>query len=101
MRSIIIIPARMHATRLPGKPLAEIAGEPMIVDVWRRGGEAGLGPVYVATDSEDIMAAVANAGGTAILTRADHASGSDRIFEALSAVDPRGEFEAVINLQGD
>ena len=98
---LIIIPARLKATRLPDKPLADIAGEPMIVHVWRRAVEADCGPVLVATDSEDIRAAVASAGGEAVLTRADHASGSDRIFEALTGYDPDGRIETVINLQGD
>jgi 3-deoxy-manno-octulosonate cytidylyltransferase (CMP-KDO synthetase) len=98
---LIIIPARRAATRLPDKPLADIAGEPMIVHVWRRAVEADCGPVLVATDSEDIRAAVASAGGEAVLTRADHASGSDRIFEALTGYDPDGRIETVINLQGD
>ena len=80
---LIVIPARMAATRLPGKPLADIAGEPMIVHVLRRALAAELGPVVVATDAPDIAAAVDKAGGRAVLTRADHASGSDRIFEAL------------------
>ena len=98
---LIIIPARLKATRLPDKPLSDIAGEPMIVHVWRRAVEADCGPVLVATDSEDIRAAVASAGGEAVLTRADHASGSDRIFEALTGYDPDGRIETVINLQGD
>ena len=98
---LIIIPARLKATRLPDKPLADIAGEPMIVHVWRRAVEADCGPVLVATDSEDIRAAVASAGGEAVLTRPDHASGSDRIFEALTGYDPDGRIETVINLQGD
>jgi len=83
---IVVIPARMASTRLPEKPLALIHGEPMIAHVWRRAAEADIGPVLVATDDERIVAAVEAAGGRAILTRADHASGSDRIFEAVSAV---------------
>ena len=98
---LILIPARMAASRLPGKPLAEIAGEPMIVHVLRRAQEAGIGPVAVATDSEAIAACVAKAGGQAVMTRADHASGSDRIFEALRAVDPACRAEIIVNLQGD
>ena len=86
---LILIPARMAATRLPGKPLADIAGEPMIVHVLRRAQAAAIGPVVVATDSPEIAAAVEKAGGRAVMTRADHASGSDRIFEALGKVDPR------------
>src|SRR5262245_6434216 len=85
---LIIIPARMAATRLPGKPLADIAGEPMIVHVMRRARAAAIGEVVVATDSEAVAASVEKAGGCAIMTRADHVSGSDRIFEALAAGDP-------------
>ena len=98
---LIIIPARRSATRLPDKPLADIAGEPMIVHVWRRAVEADCGPVLVATDSGKIRTAVQSAGGEAVLTRPDHASGSDRIFEALTGYDPDGRIETVINLQGD
>ena len=91
----------MAATRLPGKPLALIAGEPMIVHVWRRALEARIGPVVVAADHPDIVAAVRAVGGEAVLTRADHPSGSDRIFEALRQLDPGGRHEVVVNLQGD
>ncbi len=98
---IVLIPARMASTRLPGKPLAEIAGEPMIVHVLRRAQAAKLGPVVVATDSAEIAAAVDKSGGKAVMTRADHASGSDRIFEALGKADPRGEATIVVNVQGD
>jgi 3-deoxy-manno-octulosonate cytidylyltransferase (CMP-KDO synthetase) len=98
---IVLIPARMASTRLPGKPLAEIAGEPMIVHVLRRAQAAKLGPVVVATDSAEIAAAVDKSGGKAVMTRADHASGSDRIFEALGKADPRGEANIVVNVQGD
>ena len=86
---LILIPARMAATRLPGKPLADIGGEPMIVHVIRRAQEARLGPVIVATDDEVIFAAVEKAGVRALMTRADHPSGSDRIFEALTAMRDR------------
>ena len=99
--SIVLIPARMQATRLPGKPLADIHGEPMIVHVWRRAMAAEAGRVVVATDSEEIRAAVRKAGGEAVMTRADHVSGSDRIFEALNKVDPDGDYDTVVNLQGD
>jgi len=99
--TLILIPVRMAATRLPGKPLADIAGEPMIVHVLRRAQEAELGPVAVATDSAEVAAIVDKAGGRAIMTRADHASGSDRIFEALGKVDSRGSAKIVVNLQGD
>jgi 3-deoxy-manno-octulosonate cytidylyltransferase (CMP-KDO synthetase) len=98
---LIIIPARMAASRLPGKPLADIAGVPMIVHVLRRATAAAIGPVIVATDSAEIAACVANAGGRAVMTRSDHASGSDRIFEALSAVDPDGRAGIIVNVQGD
>jgi 3-deoxy-manno-octulosonate cytidylyltransferase (CMP-KDO synthetase) len=98
---LILIPTRMAATRLPGKPLAEIAGAPMIVHVLRRAEEAEIGPVVVATDAREIALAVENAGGRAVLTRADHASGSDRIFEALAQVDPQGSVKIVVNMQGD
>lgn len=98
---VILIPARLAATRLPGKPLADIGGLPMIVHVLRRAEAAGLGPVVVATDSEAIAAAVGKAGGRAILTRPDHPSGSDRIFEALNLVDPDGKAKFVLNVQGD
>jgi 3-deoxy-manno-octulosonate cytidylyltransferase (CMP-KDO synthetase) len=98
---LILIPARMAASRLPGKPLADIAGEPMIVHVLRRAEAARIGPVVVATDSEVVAAAVEKAGGRAVMTRADHASGSDRIHEALGLVDPRGRAAIVVNVQGD
>jgi len=98
---LILIPARMAATRLPGKPLADIGGEPMIVHVLRRAQEAQLGPAVVATDSEAIATAVEKAGGRAVMTRADHPSGSDRIFEALNQIDPQGRIDIVVNIQGD
>jgi 3-deoxy-manno-octulosonate cytidylyltransferase (CMP-KDO synthetase) len=98
---LILIPARMAATRLPSKPLAEIAGMPMIAHVLRRAQEAEIGPVVVATDAREIVVAVEKAGGRAVLTRADHASGSDRIFEALTQVDPQGRVKIVVNMQGD
>jgi 3-deoxy-manno-octulosonate cytidylyltransferase (CMP-KDO synthetase) len=91
----------MASTRLPGKPLVDIAGEPMIVHVMRRAQAAGVGPVVVATDSEAIAACVEKAGGRALMTRADHVSGSDRIFEALAAADPEGGAEIIVNVQGD
>lgn len=98
---LVLIPARLSATRLPNKPLADIAGEPMIVHVWRRAMEAGIGPVAVATDAPKIAEAVARAGGQAVMTRADHASGSDRIFEAVEKLDPEGRHDVVVNVQGD
>jgi 3-deoxy-manno-octulosonate cytidylyltransferase (CMP-KDO synthetase) len=98
---LILIPARMASHRLPGKPLADIAGEPMIVHVMRRAQAAQLGPVVIATDSEAIAACVEKAGGRAAMTRADHASGSDRIFEALAAADPERRAGIIVNVQGD
>jgi 3-deoxy-manno-octulosonate cytidylyltransferase (CMP-KDO synthetase) len=98
---LILIPARMAATRLPGKPLADIAGKPMIEHVIRRAEAAHLGEVIVATDSEPILAAVEKAGARALMTRTDHASGSDRIFEALQIADPEGRIRVVVNVQGD
>jgi 3-deoxy-manno-octulosonate cytidylyltransferase (CMP-KDO synthetase) len=99
--SIVIIPARLGATRLPDKPLADIQGEPMIVHVWRRAVAAAIGPVVVACADAAIVAAVRDAGGEALPTRPDHVSGSDRIFEALEILDPEGRHDTVINLQGD
>jgi 3-deoxy-manno-octulosonate cytidylyltransferase (CMP-KDO synthetase) len=98
---LILIPARMASTRLPAKPLADIGGKPMIVHVMRRAEQAGLGPVVVATDSEAIATAVEKADGRAVMTRADHATGSDRIFEALGVVDPEGRARIIVNVQGD
>jgi 3-deoxy-manno-octulosonate cytidylyltransferase (CMP-KDO synthetase) len=91
----------MQSTRLPDKPLADIGGKPMIVHVWERAMAAALGRVVVATDSEAIAAAVGAAGGEAVMTRADHPSGSDRVFEAVTKVDPGGGFALILNLQGD
>ena len=99
--TLVVIPARMHATRLPGKPLADIHGEPMIVHVWRRAMEAEVGRVVVAADAVEIVEAVRWAGGEAVMTRADHVSGSDRVFEAVTQVDPGAKVELILNLQGD
>lgn len=99
--TIVVIPARMQATRLPGKPLADIHGKPMIVHVWERARAADVGRVIVATDTEEIATAIRAAGGEAVMTRADHTTGSDRIFEAVQKLDPDGRFGAVVNLQGD
>ncbi|ADJ24528.1 3-deoxy-D-manno-octulosonate cytidylyltransferase [Hyphomicrobium denitrificans ATCC 51888] len=99
--NLIVIPARMQATRLPGKPLADIAGTPMIVHVWRRAVAANAGDVIVATDSGEIADAVTAAGGKAIMTRTDHASGSDRVFEAVTKADPGQRAGIIVNLQGD
>lgn len=100
-RTLVLIPARMAATRLPGKPLLDIAGLPMIVHVMRRAEEAKIGRVVVATDAPEIARAVKANGGEAVMTRADHPSGSDRIFEALESLDPSRQIETVINVQGD
>jgi 3-deoxy-manno-octulosonate cytidylyltransferase (CMP-KDO synthetase) len=96
---IVLIPARLAATRLPGKPLIDIAGEPMIVHVWRRAIEADIGPVIVATPDPAIMTAIEAVGGRAQMTGLQHQSGSDRIAEALDLLDPA--YDAVINVQGD
>jgi 3-deoxy-manno-octulosonate cytidylyltransferase (CMP-KDO synthetase) len=101
MNPIILIPARLAARRLPGKPLAVIGGVPMIVQVWRRAIEADVGPVAVAAGDLEIVTAVEGAGGRAVLTEPDLASGSDRILAALGQLDPAGRHDAVINLQGD
>jgi 3-deoxy-manno-octulosonate cytidylyltransferase (CMP-KDO synthetase) len=98
---LLVIPARLGSTRLPDKPLADIHGEPMIVHVWRRAMEAEIGPVLVACAEQAIVEAVSKAGGRAMLTRPDHPSGSDRIHEAVARLDPEGDFDAVINVQGD
>jgi 3-deoxy-manno-octulosonate cytidylyltransferase (CMP-KDO synthetase) len=98
---LILIPARMASTRLPGKPLLDIAGEPMIVHVMRRAQAARLGEVVVATDSEVVAACVEKAGGRAVMTRADHASGSDRIFEALAVADAQRKSAIIVNVQAD
>jgi len=100
-RKIIIIPARMAASRLPGKPLADIGGKPMIQHVWERAMAADIAPVYVATDDTAIIDAITSVGGSAIMTRTDHPSGSDRVFEAIQAIDPDGAFDDILNLQGD
>ncbi len=98
---VVVIPARMASSRLPGKPLADIAGQPMIVQVLRRALEADIGPVVVACAEVEVAAAVEAAGGVAILTKVDHPSGSDRVFEAVESFDPAGKYGSVINLQGD
>ncbi|WP_257166320.1 3-deoxy-manno-octulosonate cytidylyltransferase [Bradyrhizobium sp. SRS-191] len=98
---LVLIPARMASTRLPGKPLLDIAGQPMIVQVLRRAEEAAIGRVAVATDTPEIAAAVTAAGGEVVMTKPDHPSGSDRIYEAMCKLDPGGEAKIVVNLQGD
>ena len=99
--AIILIPARLASTRLPGKPLADLHGAPMIVHVLRRAEAARIGDVVVATDSEAVAAAVEKAGGRAVMTRSDHVSGSDRVYEALEALDPEHRVDIVVNVQGD
>jgi 3-deoxy-manno-octulosonate cytidylyltransferase (CMP-KDO synthetase) len=99
--TIILIPARLASTRLPGKPLADLHGAPMIVHVVRRAEAAGAGDVVVATDSEAVAAAVEKSGGRAVMTRSDHESGSDRIYEALETVDPGHRVQTVVNVQRD
>lgn len=100
-QAMILIPARLASTRLADKVLADIHGEPMIVHVWRRASEANIGEVVVACDDQTIADAVTAAGGRAQLTRPDHPSGSDRIWEAICAVDPDRQYQIVINVQGD
>ena len=91
----------MTASRLPNKPLADIAGKPMIQHVWERAVAADLAPVYVATDDRSIANVIELAGGKAVLTRADHQSGSDRVFEAVEKIDPQRQCQHILNLQGD
>ena len=98
---LVLIPARLAATRLPGKPLLDIHGLPMIVHVVRRAQAARIGEVVVATDSEPVLAAVEKAGGRAVMTSVDHPSGSDRIYEALTDLDPERRIRTVVNVQGD
>jgi 3-deoxy-manno-octulosonate cytidylyltransferase (CMP-KDO synthetase) len=98
---IILIPARMAATRLPGKPLADISGTPMVVRVWRRAIEADIGPVIVAAGDAEIADAVHAAGGKAVLTDPALGSGTDRIHAALEAIDPKKQHDIAVNLQGD
>ncbi len=98
---LVLIPARLAATRLPNKPLADIGGVPMIVQVWRRAMEAAIGPVVVACDDERVAEAVHKEGGKAVMTRSDHPSGSDRIHEAACKVDPEGRYDIIVNVQGD
>jgi 3-deoxy-manno-octulosonate cytidylyltransferase (CMP-KDO synthetase) len=98
---IILIPARMGSTRLPGKPLADIHGLPMIVHVWRRAMEAGIGSVVVAAEDAAIITAIERVGGRAVLTGSHHQSGSDRIYEAIGLADPQGRHDVIVNVQGD
>jgi 3-deoxy-manno-octulosonate cytidylyltransferase (CMP-KDO synthetase) len=101
MNPIVIIPARMASTRLPGKPLADIAGTPMIVRVWRQAMSAGIGPVLVATAEAEIARAIENAGGAAVLTDPALPSGTDRVFAALEKFDAKRAHDVIVNLQGD
>jgi 3-deoxy-manno-octulosonate cytidylyltransferase (CMP-KDO synthetase) len=101
MNPIVLIPARMAATRLPDKPLADIAGQPLIVRVLRQAEAAGIGPVAVAAGDPEIVEAVESSGGRAVLTDPALPSGSDRILAALRTLDPERRHDAVINLQGD
>jgi 3-deoxy-manno-octulosonate cytidylyltransferase (CMP-KDO synthetase) len=98
---LIVIPARMAATRLPGKPLADIHGTPMIVHVWRRAMAAEAGPVVVACPDREIADAVERAGGKAVMTRPEHPAGSDRVHEAATLLDPERRHDVIVNLQGD
>jgi 3-deoxy-manno-octulosonate cytidylyltransferase (CMP-KDO synthetase) len=101
MNPVLLIPARMASTRLPAKPLADIAGLPMIVRVWQQARAAGLGPVVVAAGEAQIVDVIKSHGGEAVLTDPDLPSGSDRIWAALQAIDPQGQHDVVVNLQGD
>ena len=100
-KAVIVIPARLAATRFPNKPLADIDGEPMIVHVWKRAMEAGIGPVLIAAGDQAIADAVSAAGGEAVMTAPDLPSGSDRVHQALGRFDPDREYDTIINVQGD
>jgi len=97
---IVIIPARYASTRFPGKPLADLGGKPMVVRVCERAKKSGAAAVVVATDDERIAQAVRSHGHEAIMTRADHASGTDRLAEAAKKLE-LGEKQIVVNVQGD
>ncbi|TYC51842.1 3-deoxy-manno-octulosonate cytidylyltransferase [Rhodobacterales bacterium] len=99
--ALVLIPSRLAATRLPDKPLADICGKPMIVRVMEQALNADIGPVTVACDDQTIADAVRDHGGKAVMTRPDHVSGSDRIFEAAELVDPERKFDIILNVQGD
>ncbi len=101
MNPVILIPCRMASTRLPGKPLADIAGKPMIIQVLNRALEADIGPAFVATDDDSIYDIVKASSGEAVMTNKQHTNGSDRIFEALNLIDKAGQFDTIINVQGD
>ena len=100
-KMVILIPARMAASRLPNKPMADIHGKPLIEHVWNQAVSSDIAPVYVATDHQDIYDHITSIGGKAVMTRADHPSGSDRIFEALCRIDEDSHYQHIINLQGD
>lgn len=100
-KTLVLIPARMASTRLPNKPLADICGAPMIIQVARRAQEAKAGRVIVAVDDQRVFDVVRDAGFEVVMTRADHQSGSDRIYEAVQAADPDGRMEYIVNVQGD
>jgi 3-deoxy-manno-octulosonate cytidylyltransferase (CMP-KDO synthetase) len=99
--ALVVIPSRLSATRLPDKPLADIHGTPMIVHVWRRAIEAGIGPVVVACGDRAILEVVEAAGGRAVMTDPTHPSGSDRVWEAVELVDPEARHDIIVNVQGD
>ena len=101
MNPIIVIPSRMASTRLPGKPLADIHGRPMIVHVLNRAQEADIGPVAIACADQEIAEAIRRAGGIAVMTDPSLPSGSDRVHAALAVLDPQGRHDVVVNLQGD
>jgi 3-deoxy-manno-octulosonate cytidylyltransferase (CMP-KDO synthetase) len=98
---LVLIPARMASTRLPGKPLADICGKPMVIQVALRAKEAAIGRVVVAVDEQEVFDVVAAAGFEVVMTAKAHQSGSDRIYEALTKVDPEGRIEYIVNVQGD
>lgn len=100
-KTLILIPSRMGSTRLPDKPMADIGGSPMIVHVWKRAMEANIGVPVVCTDSEIVLNAIKSVGGEAVMTRSDHPSGSDRIWEAVTKFDPDAKAEFIVNVQGD
>lgn len=99
--TLVIIPARLASARLPNKPLADIAGEPMVVRVARQAALADVGRVAVATDSHEIAEVVRTAGFEAVMTRDDHQSGSDRVYEAATIMDPDAKAGIILNVQGD
>ena len=100
-KTIIIIPARMAATRLPGKPLMIIDNKPMIVHIWEKASQTLADKVIVATDSNAIINEIHKRGGVAVKTKSDHKTGSDRIYEALLKTDDSENYSYIMNLQGD